>query len=119
MARGRLMPQTEKTARIILEDGTEFDGLAFGHDSSVAGEIICVTGMADMARLLSDPALKGMIVVLSQPVAGATGIPEDELCPLGLETAFESPAAQISVWSLRNTQKMQVTGPQVKVSENG
>ena len=90
------MPQTEKTARIILEDGTEFEGLAFGHDSSVAGEIICVTGMADMARLLSDPALKGMIVVLSQPVAGITGIPEDERCPLNLETAFESPSAQIA-----------------------
>jgi len=90
------VPQTEKTARIILEDGTEFEGLAFGHDSSVAGEIICVTGMSDMARLLSDPALKGMIVVLSQPVAGITGIPEDELCPLNLETAFESPSAQIT-----------------------
>ena len=90
------MLQTEKTARIILEDGTEFEGTAFGHESSVAGEIVWFTGSADMPSLLSDPALKGAILVLAQPTAGVTGIPEDELCSLGLEKGFESDCAQIA-----------------------
>lgn len=90
------MPQAEKTARIILEDGTEFEGLSFGHDSSVSGEIVFYTGAAGISQLLSDPALKGAILVLAHPNAGNTGIPDDTLCELGLETEFESSAAQIS-----------------------
>lgn len=90
------MPQTEKTARIILEDGTEFEGLSFGHESSVSGEIVFYTGAAGISRLLSDPSLKGAIVVLAHPSAGNTGIPEETLCPLGLETEFESSSAQIA-----------------------
>lgn len=90
------MLQTEKTARIILEDGTEFEGMAFGHESSVAGEIVWYNGSADMPRLLSDPALRGAILVLAQPTAGVTGIPEADLCPLGLEKEFESADAQIA-----------------------
>lgn len=90
------MPQYETSARIILEDGTEFEGISFGHESSVSGEIVFYTGSAGIPRLLTDPALKGVILVLSQPVTGATGIPEETLCPLGLEAAFESSAAQVA-----------------------
>jgi len=90
------VPQPIKPARIILEDGTEFEGVSFGHESSVSGEIIAYTGSADIPRLLSDPALKGAILVLAQTDAGAAGIPEEDLCPLGLEAFFESSEARIS-----------------------
>lgn len=90
------MPNIEKTARIILEDGTEFEGTAFGHESSVSGEIVFYTGAVGISQLLTDPALKGLILVLAQPGTGNIGIPEDELCPLGLEIDFESSAAQIA-----------------------
>jgi len=90
------VPQSETSARIILEDGTEFEGLSFGHESSVSGEIVFYTGSAGVPRLLTDPALRGVILVLSQPVTGVTGIPDDNLCPLGLEAEFESSSAQIA-----------------------
>jgi len=90
------VPQSETSARIILEDGTEFEGISFGHDSSVSGEIVFYTGSAGIPRLLTDPALRGVILVLSQPVTGVTGVPDDTLCPLGLEAEFESSAAQIA-----------------------
>lgn len=91
------MLQTETSARIILEDGTEFEGTVFGHENSVSGEIVFYTGTAGIPRLLSDPSLRGMILVLAQPTIGSTGIPDDEeLCELGLETEFESSMAQIA-----------------------
>jgi carbamoyl-phosphate synthase small subunit len=90
------LQQTSKAARIILEDGTEFEGVSFGHECSASGEITFYTGMADLPRLLSDPALRGAILVLAQPVAGITGVPAPELCPLGLEKFFESAEAQIA-----------------------
>lgn len=91
------MPQADISARIILEDGTEFEGTAFGYEGSVSGEIVFYTGQAGLPRLLTDPALKGAILVLAQCEAGATGIPDDgQLCPLGLEAETESSSAQIA-----------------------
>lgn len=94
--RGLSMLHTEKTARIILEDGTEFEGTSFAHESSVAGEIMWYTGQADMPRVLSDPAMKGAILVIAQPIAGISGVPDETVDPLGLEDSFESPMAQIA-----------------------
>lgn len=90
------MTDTRTTARIILEDGTEFEGTAFGNERSAAGEIVFYTGNADMGRLLTDPALQDSILVLAQPAAGIAGIPEDSLDELGLERSFESPVIRIA-----------------------
>lgn len=90
------MADSAKTARIILEDGTEFEGTAFGHESSIAGEIMWYVGPADMNRIASDPALKGAILVVAQPAVGIVGIPDDATDALGLETQFESSSAQIA-----------------------
>ncbi|KAF4744689.1 hypothetical protein FOZ62_013940, partial [Perkinsus olseni] len=34
-----------KPARLVLEDGTEFEGYSFGYHGSVAGELVFNTGM--------------------------------------------------------------------------
>jgi carbamoyl-phosphate synthase small subunit len=90
------MPEIKKPARIILEDGTEFEGTSFGHESSTAGEIVWYAGMADMARALSEPALQGTIVVFSQPIAGATGIPDERADEYGLDLGFESLSSDVA-----------------------
>lgn len=90
------MPQTDLSARIILEDGTEFEGEAFGHDSSSAGEVMVYTGQTDLPRLLTDPALRGALLVLSDPVAGITGIPDETTDVLGLAGLTESDAIQVA-----------------------
>ncbi len=97
MDKGDGVPQTDNSARIILEDGTEFEGTAFGYDSSVSGEIAFYTGQAGIPRLLTDPALRGAILVLAQPETGGCGIPDDSILDsLGLETETESPSGQIA-----------------------
>lgn len=90
------MPEIGKAARIILEDGTEFEGRSFGHANSVSGEIVFYTGSPDLSHLLSDPAMKGLILVLAHPVIGNTGIPDEAVCNIGLPTFFESASAQIA-----------------------
>lgn len=90
------MPQSDLSARIILEDGTEFEGESFGHDSSSAGEVMVYTGQADLPRLITDPALRGVLLVLTDPVAGITGMPEETTDILGLGAVTESDAAHIA-----------------------
>ena len=34
-----IIPETKKRAKLILEDGTEFEGYSFGADVSVGGEV--------------------------------------------------------------------------------
>ena len=88
------MPQRKKNARILLEDGTEFEGYAFGHEKSAAGELTVFTGQPDPVRLLTDPAVRGTIVLLPQPLTGATGAPPNEMDEFNLERFQESPGCQ-------------------------
>jgi carbamoyl-phosphate synthase small subunit len=91
------LPQQDNSARIILEDGTEFEGTAFGYQNSISGEIVFYTGQAGIPRLLTDPALRGSILVLSQPETGAVGIPNDgAIDDIGLETELESSTGQVA-----------------------
>jgi carbamoyl-phosphate synthase small subunit len=91
------VPQIDNSARIILEDGTEFEGTAFGYEGSVSGEIVFYAGQAGIPRLLTDPALRGAILVLAQPETCACGIPDDgSLDALGLETEIESSSGQVA-----------------------
>lgn len=100
------MSEAKKNARIILEDGTEFEGFACGHASSASAEIVFYTGQGDVARILSDPALKDTIVVLAQPIIGACGVRDTQFCPLGLEEFLESSMAQITGLVVANYAEM-------------
>ncbi len=90
------MTAKSTAARIILEDGTEYEGTAFGYAKSAAGEIVMYTGYPDFPRILTDPALKSTILIASHPMAGAAGFTREHLCPLGLETDYESASAHIA-----------------------
>ncbi len=90
------MQETPLTARVILEDGTEFEGLSYGHESSISGEIVFYTGPAGLPALLTDPALKGCVLVLAQPLAGATGASEEANDAFGFPAGYESLSAQVA-----------------------
>ena len=64
-----------RQAKIILEDGSEFIGWAFGKPHSVAGEVVFNTGMSGLIQVLTDPGCKGQIIVCTYPVVGNTGVP--------------------------------------------
>jgi len=63
----------KKQARLVLEDGSEFLGWAFGKNRSVAGEVVFNTGMNGLSQAITDPACKGQIFVSTWPMAGNIG----------------------------------------------
>merc|ERR550519_1495399 len=86
----------ESIAKVVLEDGTEFEGISFGAQRSVAGEVVFNTGMVGYPESLTDPSYKGQILCLTYPLVGNYGVPSDELDEFGLPKHFESSKIQIS-----------------------
>jgi len=64
-----------KKARLILEDGSEFNGYSFGYEKPVAGEIVFNTAMTGYPESLTDPSYRGQILVLTYPSIGNYGVP--------------------------------------------
>ena len=62
---------------MILEDGSEFHGYSFGSKKAVTGEVVFNTGMVGYPESLTDPSYRGQILVLTYPLIGNYGIPEN------------------------------------------
>ncbi len=63
------------TARLVLEDGTAFEGESFGACSSTAGEVVFNTAMTGYPESLSDPSYAGQILTMTWPLVGNYGVP--------------------------------------------
>lgn len=63
-----------KPALLVLEDGTFFPGVAFGHSEEAIGELACDTGMSNYHELLTDPTSKGRLLALTSNHIGNHGI---------------------------------------------
>ena len=61
--------------KLVLEDGTEMSGRAFGAVGSVGGEVVFNTGMTGYVEALTDPSYRGQILVLTYPLVGSYGVP--------------------------------------------
>ncbi|NJM16342.1 MAG: glutamine-hydrolyzing carbamoyl-phosphate synthase small subunit [Bacteroidales bacterium] len=81
--------------KLVLEDGTEFTGKAFGHLGPVSGEVVFNTAMTGYPESLTDPSYKGQIQVLTYPLVGNYGVPGTEK-ENGLYSFYESYALHIS-----------------------
>ncbi len=68
-----------KPVKLILEDGTEFNGKSFGAERSIAGEVVFNTAMTGYPESLTDPSYKGQILALTYPLIGNYGVPGDKL----------------------------------------
>jgi len=66
-------------AYLILEDGTRFDGMAFGFDGEAEAEVVFDTSMTGFTEMLSNPQHKGRIVVATFPIVGVPGINDDDV----------------------------------------
>src|SRR3989338_7694396 len=62
--------------RLILQNGTVFEGESFGAASNAAGEVGFATGMTGDVEAFSDPSFAGQIVVLTYPLIGNYGVPD-------------------------------------------
>jgi carbamoyl-phosphate synthase small subunit len=78
--------------RAVLElaDGTCFEGFSFGHPASTTGEVVFNTGMVGYPESLSDPSYAGQILVITFPLVGNYGVPEEETDVFGMLKNFES-----------------------------
>lgn len=62
--------------KLILKDGTIFEGNSFGYEDSKAGELVFSTGMVGYPESLTDPSYEGQILVATYPIIGSYGVPE-------------------------------------------
>lgn len=65
-------------ARLLLEDGTLFEGESFGAEGEVVGEVVFNTGMTGYQKVLTDPSYCGQIVTMTYPLIGNVGFNRDE-----------------------------------------
>ncbi len=67
-----------KKRYLVLEDGTAFEGYAFGADGPVIGELVFTTGMVGYIATLTDPSYYGQIVLQTFPLIGNYGVIEED-----------------------------------------
>jgi len=67
-----------KKRYLVLEDGTVFEGRAFGADRAAVGELVFTTGMGGYIATLTDPSYYGQIVLQTFPLIGNYGIIESD-----------------------------------------
>src|SRR6478609_6492596 len=71
---------TETTTRphepavLVLEDGTRYEGQAYGARGRTLGEAVFSTGMTGYQETLTDPSYAGQVVVMTAPHIGNTGV---------------------------------------------
>jgi len=90
-----------RTGRLVLEDGTAFEGELFGAPVAAAGEVVFNTGMVGYPESLTDPSYAGEILALTYPLVGNYGVPFCSKDENGLPLEFESSriqAAGLVVW---------------------
>ncbi|MGN0836228.1 MAG: glutamine-hydrolyzing carbamoyl-phosphate synthase small subunit [Akkermansia sp.] len=71
-------------AILALEDGTIFEGTAFGATGTVTGEACFNTSMTGYQEVLTDPSYRGQIVTMTYPLIGNYGVCEadnESACP--------------------------------------
>ena len=66
-------------AVMVLEDGTVFEGRAWGAPGTAFGEAVFATGMTGYQETLTDPSYAGQIVIQTAPHIGNTGVNLDDM----------------------------------------
>ncbi|MGA8942076.1 MAG: glutamine-hydrolyzing carbamoyl-phosphate synthase small subunit [Thermoactinomyces sp.] len=65
-------------ARVLLEDGSLFEGESFGAKGTSVGEVVFNTSMTGYQEILTDPSCCGQIIAMTYPLIGNCGITRDD-----------------------------------------
>lgn len=65
-------------ARLLLEDGTIYEGQSFGAEGTRFGEVVFNTSMTGYQEILTDPSYAGQVIVMTYPEIGNYGINIDD-----------------------------------------
>lgn len=68
-----------RRGKLVLEDGTTFEGISFGAHRAMAGEVVFSTGMVGYPEAFTDPSFTGQILTMTYPLIGNYGVPVSEL----------------------------------------
>jgi carbamoyl-phosphate synthase small subunit len=64
-----------KRGYLILENGRIFEGVSFGAETNVFGEVVFNTGMVGYPEGFTDPSYYGQILTMTYPLIGNYGVP--------------------------------------------
>jgi len=65
-------------ALLVLRDGTVYQGMGFGAEKEVVGELVFTTSMTGYQESLTDPSYAGQILAFTYPLIGNYGISRDD-----------------------------------------
>lgn len=82
-------------AKLVLSDGTIFQGYSFGYEKSIAGEVVFNTSMTGYPENLTDPSYNGQLLILTYPLVGNYGVPRKAI-ENSMQKFFESEKIQVS-----------------------
>ncbi len=68
--------KNKKVAKLVFKDGSIYEGISFGAEKSVAGEVVFATGMVGYPEAITDPSFAGQILVMTYPLIGNYGVPD-------------------------------------------
>jgi carbamoyl-phosphate synthase small subunit len=76
-----------KQAFLVMEDGSWYEGEAFGAETSSHGEVVFNTSMTGYQEMLTDPSYSGQIVMPTYPIVGNYGINGEDMESRGIRVA--------------------------------
>ncbi len=74
-------------ARLLLEDGTIFEGYAFGARGDTAGEVVFNTSMTGYQEILTDPSYRAQMITMTYPHIGNYGVNPEDMESSGIQVA--------------------------------
>lgn len=77
-------------AFLALENGVVLAGKSFGTVKTTDGEVVFQTGMVGYPESLTDPSYHSQLLILTYPIIGNYGVPEEKVDENGLPYFFES-----------------------------
>ena len=66
-------------ARLVLQDGTVYEGEAFGAPTTVVGEVVFNTSLTGYQEVITDPSYRGQMVCMTAPHIGNTGVNAEDV----------------------------------------
>lgn len=84
-----------KIGYLVLENGDIFEGVSFGKEINVDGEVVFNTGMSGYPEGFTDPSYSGQILTMTYPLIGNYGVPP-KTEKKGIMDYLESEKLQIS-----------------------
>ncbi|MBN1217268.1 MAG: glutamine-hydrolyzing carbamoyl-phosphate synthase small subunit [Candidatus Lokiarchaeota archaeon] len=91
-----MINKKEKTAILMLQDGTYFEGIGLGAIKKVCGEITFSTiPGSGYIEVLTDSTFKDQILVFTYPLIGNYGVPDKNIDQFGIPKHFESDSIKL------------------------